>query len=195
MTGDSSAIKTPHILVSVREEGVPGRWGQVKWRGGFWPGGSDTPAAQRPSHRRCPGALSRRRRRAGAPARVPRQPPPCLTPALPLGWTEVGHKAGNRLSQGSDHKQNRGPWSRRCPSSLKEVGGERAGPPAGPARPGVRELRRGWEGDLRLGVRSAFHICPGPRRQWTHKPGRFPQETRGKPHGLQDSNINGGAEA
>lgn len=57
---------------------------------------------------------------------------------------------------------------------------------------GRRSSSRGWEGDLQSGVRSAFHICLSPRRQWNHKPGQFPQETRIRPHELHFSNINRG---
>lgn len=51
---------------------------------------------------------------------------------------------------------------------------------------------RGWEGDLRSGVRSAFRICLSPRGQWNHKPGRFPQEARTRPRELHFGNINRG---
>lgn len=90
---------------------------------------------------------------------------PYSAPWDPQKSSDAGRKRA--FSGEIPHGQN-GPHGRRCQHPCRKWG-------AG----GGRTQR--WSGagrDLRCGARSAFLLCPGPRRQCNHKPGGFPQETR-----------------
>lgn len=77
----------------------------------------------------------------------------------------------------------------RCSKELRHKaghGGERVRPLRWAEHPGLGRP----EAAAAVGVRSAFLICPGPRRQWNRKAGRFPQEARTRPHAPHFSNSN-----
>ena len=168
----------------------------------FWQDTYKVPAAKKgTAGLRGPGALfleETQGQKWGLAWGAPTRPTPHYSNSAPEMTKELRGKAGSVLSQENSHRQNRGHYARRC-QHITEGSGRRMGeatalaqaPEAWGSR---RSGRRGWEGDLGLGVRSAFHICPSPRRQCNHKPGWLPQETRIKPHELHFGNINRGQE-